>query len=73
MSLQLGSITFDCDDTLALAGFWSAVLDRPLDPEPTEFFATDAQGWTAQRPRGLQLPDPGPEPPAPDPGIDIGL
>jgi predicted enzyme related to lactoylglutathione lyase len=40
MSLELGSITFDCDDTLAVAGFWSAVLARPIDPEPTEFFAT---------------------------------
>jgi hypothetical protein len=44
LSLQLGSITFDCDDTLAVAGFWSAVLERPLDPDPTEFFATIGVG-----------------------------
>lgn len=40
MSLRLGNITFDCDDTLAVARFWSAALDRPLDPGSNEFFAT---------------------------------
>jgi predicted enzyme related to lactoylglutathione lyase len=44
VTLQLGSITFDCDDTLAVARFWSAVLDRPVDPDPTPFFASIGAG-----------------------------
>lgn len=47
MSLDLANVTFDCDDVLRVSGFWSAALDRPLDPDPNEFFAsigiTDAQ------------------------------
>jgi hypothetical protein len=31
MAARLGNITFDCDDVLKLAAFWSAVLGRPLD------------------------------------------
>lgn len=31
MAARLGNITFDCDDVLGLASFWSAVLGRPLD------------------------------------------
>lgn len=53
MPVSLHNITFDCDDTLKVARFWSAVLDRPLDtePEPSEFFASigfgdrDEKGW----------------------------
>lgn len=53
MPLKLQNITFDCDDTLKVARFWSAVLNRPLDsePEPSEFFAsiglsqTDQESW----------------------------
>lgn len=40
MTLQLANVTFDCDDTLAVARFWSAALDRPLDPDPSEHFAS---------------------------------
>ena len=40
MTLHLANITFDCDDALAVARFWSAVLDRPLDAEPSEYFAS---------------------------------
>jgi predicted enzyme related to lactoylglutathione lyase len=43
VTLHLGNITFDCDDTLAVARFWSAALDRPIDPEPTPFFASIAK------------------------------
>ena len=39
MSLQLANVTFDCDDTIAQARFWSEVLGRPVDPEASEFFA----------------------------------
>ncbi|MGH3405318.1 MAG: VOC family protein, partial [Streptosporangiaceae bacterium] len=31
---------FDCDDVLALAAFWSAVLGRPIDEHSSEFFAS---------------------------------
>lgn len=34
-SPSLASITFDCVDALAVGGFWSAVLDRPLPPDAT--------------------------------------
>jgi predicted enzyme related to lactoylglutathione lyase len=44
VTLQLGSITFDCHETLALARFWSAALGRSLDPGATEFFATIGVG-----------------------------
>ena len=47
MTLQLANITFDCDDALTVGRFWSAVLDRPLDPEPSEYFASIGLGDTA--------------------------
>lgn len=40
MPLSLANVTFDCDDTLAVAHFWSEALDRPIDPDPMPFFAT---------------------------------
>ena len=40
MPARIGNITFDCDDVLKLAAFWSAVLGRPLDEGRTEFFAS---------------------------------
>jgi predicted enzyme related to lactoylglutathione lyase len=40
MTLRLGNVTMDCDDTLQLAAFWSAALDRPIDDEQSESFAT---------------------------------
>jgi hypothetical protein len=40
MTVKIGNITFDCDDVLRLAGFWSTVLDRPLDRGSSEFFAS---------------------------------
>ena len=41
MTARLANITFDCDDALRVAGFWSAVLDRPVaaEPAPSEDFA----------------------------------
>jgi hypothetical protein len=33
-------ITFDCDDVLMVASFWSAVLGRPLDEGSSELFAS---------------------------------
>jgi hypothetical protein len=40
LKLALSNITFDCDDVLAVAGFWSAALARPLDEGSSEFFAS---------------------------------
>jgi predicted enzyme related to lactoylglutathione lyase len=40
MTLHLGNLTVDCDDTLRVAAFWSAALDRPIDDEPSEHFAS---------------------------------
>jgi len=30
-ALRLGNISFDCDDVMKVATFWSAALGRPLD------------------------------------------
>jgi len=43
MSLGIAAITFDCEDAAALAAFWSAALERPVDPGAEEtgiFFAS---------------------------------
>jgi predicted enzyme related to lactoylglutathione lyase len=40
MALHVGNITFDCDDVLKVARFWSAALDRPLDPGSSPGFAS---------------------------------
>ena len=42
MTAQLGNITFDCDDTIAISSFWSAVLGRPVADGASEFFASIA-------------------------------
>ena len=43
MTVKIGAITFDCQHATQLATFWSAVLDRPIDPgeaEAAAFFAS---------------------------------
>jgi hypothetical protein len=40
MSLRLANITFDCTDPLAVVQFWSAALDRPVDADPSPYFAS---------------------------------
>jgi len=40
MAARIGNITFDCDDVLKVASFWSAALGHPLDDGSSEFFAT---------------------------------
>jgi predicted enzyme related to lactoylglutathione lyase len=59
VSLHLANITFDCDDTLTVARFWSAALDRPLDPGAGEHFASIGIGDTGD-PSWLfaQVPEP---------------
>ena len=53
MSVRLAAVTIDCDDALAIAAFWSAALDRPLDPNASSEFASigmpahrDTSGWS---------------------------
>ena len=43
MTLKIAAVTFDCAHATELATFWSAALDRPIDPgEPgaAPFFAS---------------------------------
>lgn len=44
MALTLTNVVFDCEDPQAQAQFWSAVLDRPVDADPSEFFASIGAG-----------------------------
>src|SRR5215469_15457845 len=40
MPARVGNISFDCDDVLKMAAFWSAALGRPLDAGSSEVFAS---------------------------------
>jgi uncharacterized glyoxalase superfamily protein PhnB len=40
MTLEFGQITFDCDNAAALAAFWSALTEQPVDDGASEHFAT---------------------------------
>lgn len=40
MTVSLAHVTFDCQNAAALASFWSAVLNHPVDAEANNFFAT---------------------------------
>lgn len=37
MTLEIENITFDCDDTLKMAEFWSGVLGLPINDDGNEF------------------------------------
>jgi hypothetical protein len=52
MAVRVAAVTVDCADALVVAQFWSAALDRPLDPGPSSDFAAiglaehrDTSGW----------------------------
>ena len=47
MSSTLSHLTFDCGDAAALAGFWSAVLESPVDDGASADFAVvkGDPGW----------------------------
>lgn len=36
-NLAIGQIVIDCADAATLAGFWSALLDRPVGPDANPF------------------------------------
>jgi hypothetical protein len=40
MTLTFGQVTFDCGNAAALAGFWSALIEQPVDDGASEYFAT---------------------------------
>ena len=43
MTLKIAAVTFDCEHATELATFWSAALDRPIDPSDEQtapFFAS---------------------------------
>jgi hypothetical protein len=52
MAVTIASVTVDCTDALTVARFWSAALERPLDPDASSDFAAigfvgrrDTAGW----------------------------
>jgi hypothetical protein len=52
MAIKIAAVTFDCHDALVVGRFWSAALDRPLDPRSTSEFTSigmldhrDTRGW----------------------------
>jgi hypothetical protein len=40
MTLTIGNITFDCENPIALAEFWSTAIDRKMDDGPNHYFAS---------------------------------
>ncbi len=40
MTLALSNITFDCADAAALANFYGKLLERSVNPDANQFFAT---------------------------------
>ena len=56
MPVKLAAVTFDCRDALAVAKFWSAALDRPIDPKSSSDFASIGMPEHRDR-RGWQLDD----------------
>lgn len=58
MSSSLAQVVFDCDDAAALAGFWSGVLDKPVDAEANEFFASIGRGGDGPGFFFIKVPEP---------------
>lgn len=55
MTVSIGHITFDCRDAVALAGFWSQALGRPVDDGAQPFFASIGYPAEDGRPAWLFL------------------
>ena len=55
MTSTLTHLTFDCTDAAALASFWAAVLDQPIDDgaSPEYALVKGTPGWMF-----LQVPEP---------------
>ncbi len=58
MSLDLGNVTFDCEDPLKVAGFWSSALGRPVKEGSSEFFAGIEGGEGRPNMLFLKVPEP---------------
>jgi predicted enzyme related to lactoylglutathione lyase len=54
------TLTFDCTDAVRLAGFWSDVLGRPVDPDASGEFATIGAANSAPGPSWMfiKVPEP---------------
>lgn len=52
-------IAVDCRDAAALAGFWSAALDQPVDDGANPYFASIGMAFRSRRPAWifLQVPE----------------
>ncbi|KQZ66402.1 VOC family protein [Nocardioides sp. Root151] len=44
MTITMAAVTFDCSDAAALADFWSALMEVPVDPEATVDYASIGMG-----------------------------
>jgi predicted enzyme related to lactoylglutathione lyase len=44
MALTMAQIVVDCANAESLSGFWSGVLDRPVDAGANPYFATIGRG-----------------------------
>jgi hypothetical protein len=40
LTVTIACVVFDCSDALTVGRFWSAAIDRPLDPESSSEFAS---------------------------------
>ncbi|MFN8099191.1 MAG: VOC family protein [Dermatophilaceae bacterium] len=59
MTLTPAATTLDCTDVPAVSAFWSAALDRPLDPGASAYFAKiSAQGPGASTWMFIGVPEP---------------
>jgi hypothetical protein len=47
MSLTIAAVTFDSRDAAAIAEFWSALLERPVDPDASPEFASIGMGGSS--------------------------
>jgi predicted enzyme related to lactoylglutathione lyase len=54
--LTIGNLTVDCADAAGLASFYATLLDRPVDPGASEYFATIGRG-TSPVLMFLKVPD----------------
>jgi hypothetical protein len=60
MPLSFEQVVFDCRNAATLAEFWSAVLEQPVDPGGSEFFATVGRTGTYPLPTAfmfIQVPE----------------
>ncbi|MBA2555689.1 MAG: VOC family protein [Geodermatophilaceae bacterium] len=51
--IALQHVTVDCRDATALAAFWSAALDRPVDDGASEHFASIGIRFRSRQPAWL--------------------